>query len=268
MKRVARAFGVIGLVLGLARPGIAEPNWTKTGDCVSCHSVVLPGVVKIAGFDTRANPNNHGRFKVIWARPGETKALFATISGLAPGDHYGAAISRFAAPGVQYGRLLSYGADCDWAQWWNASAGFFSDPPRKDDSASHYVVPGGPTLFQYDVSVSSTCPTDYYDLIYAVAGAPEAGAGFFYGEEHFYLYTGPTAPPAVKIADLDCDGDVDLEDFSVFQGCFNGPNRPLPASTCADVDFDGDSDVDLGDFSVFQACFNGPNQPASDGCPK
>ncbi len=26
--------------------------------------------------------------------------------------------------------------------------------------------------------------------------------------------------------DLDRDGDVDMSDFSVFQACFNGPNRP------------------------------------------
>jgi hypothetical protein len=26
--------------------------------------------------------------------------------------------------------------------------------------------------------------------------------------------------------DFDADGDVDLEDFAIFQACFNGPNRP------------------------------------------
>ncbi len=61
--------------------------------------------------------------------------------------------------------------------------------------------------------------------------------------------------------DVDSDGDVDLADFSVFQGCFDGPNR-LPSQTgCGGFDFDADNDVDLEDFGVFQRCFNGPNRP-------
>ncbi len=70
----------------------------------------------------------------------------------------------------------------------------------------------------------------------------------------------PLAP-----ADLDGDGDVDLVDFSAFQTCFNGPNRPsAKADGCEAADFDGDTDVDLADFGTFQSCFNGPNRPA--GC--
>jgi hypothetical protein len=68
--------------------------------------------------------------------------------------------------------------------------------------------------------------------------------------------------------DSDGDGDVDLSDFGVFQGCFNGPNRPFTGPpvdqrkcACFDV---GDNptvpDVDLADFGAFQSCFNGPNR--------
>jgi hypothetical protein len=60
--------------------------------------------------------------------------------------------------------------------------------------------------------------------------------------------------------DFDHDGDVDLLDFSVFQTCFNGPNRPPARNGCAGADMDNDGDVDLADFSRFQACFNGPNR--------
>ena len=56
------------------------------------------------------------------------------------------------------------------------------------------------------------------------------------------------------------DADVDLADFSFFQVCFSGPNRPASFG-CAKADFDSDADVDLADFAVFQACFNGPNRP-------
>jgi hypothetical protein len=69
--------------------------------------------------------------------------------------------------------------------------------------------------------------------------------------------------------DADGDGDVDLADFSVFQACFNGPNRPwrtsAPQRNCVCFDQDLDYDVDLTDFAAFQGCFNGPNR--SPKCP-
>jgi len=61
--------------------------------------------------------------------------------------------------------------------------------------------------------------------------------------------------------DVDSDGDVDLNDFSVFQGCFNGPNRAPARAGCSREDFDGDTDVDMNDFAILQSCFHGPNQP-------
>jgi GH15 family glucan-1,4-alpha-glucosidase len=77
---------------------------------------------------------------------------------------------------------------------------------------------------------------------------------------------GSTTPVSVTFlaaADFDLDGDVDLTDFSTFQGCFNGPNRPAAQPNCGDPDLDNDADVDLSDFAIFQGCFNGPNRPAA-----
>jgi hypothetical protein len=37
----------------------------------------------------------------------------------------------------------------------------------------------------------------------------------------------------------------------------------LKGAGLAAGDFDGDGDVDLADFSIFQSCFNGPNRPAA-----
>jgi len=62
------------------------------------------------------------------------------------------------------------------------------------------------------------------------------------------------------LPDFNEDGDVDLDDFSVFQYCFNGPNRPPRDPNCLRVDADRDGDIDLNDFAVLQACFNGPNR--------
>lgn len=65
--------------------------------------------------------------------------------------------------------------------------------------------------------------------------------------------------------DFDGDTDVDLIDFSFFQSCFSGPNRPAATGCeCADATHDGD--VDLIDFANFQTCFTGPNRPAYSGC--
>ncbi len=82
----------------------------------------------------------------------------------------------------------------------------------------------------------------------------------------------PSTPFTVRFArmwlapaDFDCDGDVDLQDFTRFQACFNGPNQPPATSGCRDADANRDGDVDLEDFNVFQACFNGSNNPPACG---
>lgn len=76
-------------------------------------------------------------------------------------------------------------------------------------------------------------------------------------------YVQVSAPPPP--GDFDGDDDVDLTDFSLFQLCFNGPNRAPSALCTVNADFDGDGDVDLIDFGTFQACFNGPNR--TPACP-
>lgn len=66
--------------------------------------------------------------------------------------------------------------------------------------------------------------------------------------------------------DFDDDGDVDLSDFGVFIGCYNGPNHPYAGPNCDTADLDADGDVDVSDFGVFLGCFNGPGQPPPLAC--
>jgi hypothetical protein len=95
----------------------------------------------------------------------------------------------------------------------------------------------------------------------AWVGFTAATGGFFSSHDILSWSLGPNCEASPRPGDFDHDCDVDLADFLVFQGCFNGPNRPYAATGCGDADFDSDGDVDLADFLRFQACFNGPNRP-------
>ncbi|MCK4340747.1 MAG: hypothetical protein KAY37_03375 [Phycisphaerae bacterium] len=71
-----------------------------------------------------------------------------------------------------------------------------------------------------------------------------------------------TTCPFCRLGDLDCDDDVDADDFGIFVDCLAGPNVTNPPPGCnptdfANADLDADSDVDLADFSLFQASFSG-----------
>lgn len=92
--------------------------------------------------------------------------------------------------------------------------------------------------------------------------------GYTWGGFDFAPAMACSRPPQ----DADDDKDVDLVDFGIFQGCFNGPNRPAKgtsspeeAQRCSCMDSDSDGDVDLVDFGVFQGCFNGPNRSPKCG---
>jgi hypothetical protein len=58
------------------------------------------------------------------------------------------------------------------------------------------------------------------------------------------------------IADLDCDGGVDLGDYVLWEPCLTGPGV-APGASCLAMDLDGDGDVDLGDFGRFQEVLTG-----------
>ncbi|UCD30005.1 MAG: hypothetical protein JSV03_05890, partial [Planctomycetota bacterium] len=84
-------------------------------------------------------------------------------------------------------------------------------------------------------------------------------------------------PCSDPFADVDEDGDVDQDDFAMFQLCYSGNGIQYPGTldycACLDQgdetgdglpDFDGD--IDSFDFDAFQNCASGPDIPADITC--
>lgn len=254
MKRLSCVLVLSSLILSGVAPALAEPVWG--GNCLSCHNELVPAVLDVIGEDTTADPDesatgapDRGTLKVFQAAAGEHRTLEVELAGLDADDTYAVQLKRFRFPGVEHGGSLTYGADCDWAQWGDPAA-YYSDP------AVSFRWGAGPAGFAYDVELEPVAPYDYdyYDLVFAVAGKFKATGGLFYAEEHFYLQVLP-AP-----GDLDQDGDVDLADHATFAACMGGPGQSSPPPGCTPEDFqaadlDGDSDVDLEDSASFATHF-------------
>ena len=61
--------------------------------------------------------------------------------------------------------------------------------------------------------------------------------------------------------DLDDDGDVDLDDYSLFETCFTGPDGSPVEPGCEPGDFDGDADIDCDDWDQFVLAWTEPDDP-------
>jgi len=53
------------------------------------------------------------------------------------------------------------------------------------------------------------------------------------------------------IGDFDCNGVVDISDFTKWAACAEGPNHLVPGEPCGAYDFNADGTIDLGDFAGF-----------------
>jgi hypothetical protein len=67
-------------------------------------------------------------------------------------------------------------------------------------------------------------------------------------------------------ADLDQDGDVDQQDFGLFQICVSGQGVNQTNPGCAHARLDTDQDVDDDDATVFVGCMSGPSVPGDPAC--
>ena len=99
-----------------------------------------------------------------------------------------------------------------------------------------------------------------HDYVILTAGSVTGTFDAVTGPEEFeviYNADNVTVRPRCSPGDLDCDGDVDIDDFELFAGCMNGPDVPYPPD-CDAADLDVDEDVDLADFAEFQQVFAVP----------
>jgi hypothetical protein len=90
------------------------------------------------------------------------------------------------------------------------------------------------------------------------------GANLIYGEPTMQINV-VVVMDRYAAPDYDHDGDVDLDDLTVFESCASGPGIPY-GGDCGMCDFDADNDVDQTDFATVQCCFSGRNVLAVPGC--
>ncbi len=136
-----------------------------------------------------------------------------------------------------------------------ASPGFF------DESSMNYRLASASDCVDAAASLHpDVLPDHALDMQYVPhqsgASRVPAGTGLDLGAFELPLQPG----------DFDDDGDVDLDDFAVYQACSTGPAAPQTDPDCLPTDLDGDGDTDQSDFGVFQRCISGPTLPADPAC--
>jgi len=248
MKRLVYIAGAACLMLGVSGAAALEPAWGH--NCLSCHSELQTGLLRVFGEDTLADPDetntgapDRGVLKVFQAYRGQSKELFAEVLGLSSQDTYAVELTRMRFPGVEDNGRLKYSGDCDWPEW-DESPTHYTDP-----FISH-TWPSGPTQFNFEISVDTDAGNDYYDLVFAVAGKFADTGGLFYSEEHFYLQV------MGQPGDVNCDGLVDFADINPFVIALT--DRPGYESRYAgcnwyNADCNGDGKVDFADINAFVA---------------
>jgi hypothetical protein len=120
--------------------------------------------------------------------------------------------------------------------------------------------PTGTYVFLFDGEVIDAGPAEgFYPTVdsFVVFGAQ---AAIVDSETRWdRIEFGPFVPEPIP-GDADGDGDIDLLDYRIFEGCHSqsGPGVVPAAPACLEAcDFDDDADVDLADFGGFQAAFTG-----------
>ncbi len=166
-------------------PAQAAPPWG--GNCASCHPEQVDGSLTVIPSDGTFDPDESGTgapdrgtrplFKVS---AGGSETLVVAVDGLEPGDRYAVELTRLRQSGVVSGHQLVYTEDCAWP-YWGTPGRYFTEP------ALAYTWGTDPDLFTFEIGVPGGEPSDFYDLVFALAGQRAADGELFATEEHFYL---------------------------------------------------------------------------------
>lgn len=105
-------------------------------------------------------------------------------------------------------------------------------------------------------------------------------SNIIYGDLNYDEYAGSAGMDyevqVIFPPDLEGDGDVDMDDFAIFELCRTAPGIGPPGKYCNPqvedcercpwADLDNDTDVDQDDFAIFQRCYTGPDLPGNSAC--
>ena len=112
---------------------------------------------------------------------------------------------------------------------------------------------------------NGACGLDNADCTNGISQAdcetePPAGLGGVWRGSSTTCETLATSCCPVPFADGDHDGDVDQDDFGMFQVCYTDTDGGVPPG-CHCFNRDGDNDIDHPDFTAFSHCYTGANVP-------
>lgn len=123
--------------------------------------------------------------------------------------------------------------------------------------AADALADGGQVRFYIDDQlVMQSYRTPGVDLQYVRLGVNFKSYDYFWYDD--IVVTDVLPADELALFDADSDGDVDQEDFSVFQTCYTSNGVPYGEPVCWQFDPDGDGDVDMDDLDAFEGCASGP----------
>lgn len=108
--------------------------------------------------------------------------------------------------------------------------------------------------------------TDSFTHSGLVNGQQGYYAAFTYNANREYSAGVNLAAMALSPVDFDHDGDVDQEDFGLFQICVSGAFVEQSDPACRTMRLDNDLDVDSEDLALFLGCMAGASMPAETNC--
>jgi len=184
----------------------------------------------------------------IWAVAGVVLAMASPARGhvrlIAPNG--GEVLIEGDVFTIEWTILISHNL-LNWDLWYGFSANgpwtelAFDLPPGSREVGSRHT---------YDWTVPDLLATRVYVRVRMDNAATD----------YFDVSNGPFT--VTRAGDLDFDADVDLDDWTTMSECSNGPGVLTPPAGCDPVDFgnadiDGDGDVDLEDEVLFTINFTG-----------